>query len=87
MALQPGEEIGEEMHDEKDQPSEPMWTLFFKLHTGPVVPATIRGLTHDRQRHHAEKKSEENPCKTGASTQAPGLPVSSLYEGKSGGHR
>lgn len=28
--------------------SEPMWTLFFELHTGPVAQATIRGLTHDR---------------------------------------
>jgi hypothetical protein len=28
--------------------SEPMWTLFFELHTGPVAQTTIRGLTHDR---------------------------------------
>lgn len=28
--------------------SEPMWTLFFELHTGPVAKAAIRGLTHDR---------------------------------------
>ena len=27
---------------------EPMWTLFFELHTGPVAQATTRGLTHDR---------------------------------------
>lgn len=27
---------------------EPMWTLFFELHTGPVAQAAIRGLTHDR---------------------------------------
>ena len=28
--------------------SEPMWALFFELHTGPVAQAAIRGLTHDR---------------------------------------
>lgn len=28
--------------------SEPMWTLFFELHTGPVAQATIRGLSHER---------------------------------------
>jgi hypothetical protein len=28
--------------------SEPMWTLFFELHTGPVAQVTTRGLTHDR---------------------------------------
>ena len=28
--------------------SEPMWTSFFELHTGPVALTTIRGLTHDR---------------------------------------
>lgn len=28
--------------------SEPMWPLFFELHTGPVAQATTRGLTHDR---------------------------------------
>jgi len=28
--------------------SEPMWTLFFELHTGSVAQAAIRGLTHDR---------------------------------------
>lgn len=28
--------------------SEPMWTLFFELHIGPVAQATTRGLTHDR---------------------------------------
>ena len=28
--------------------SEPMWPLFFELHTGHVAQATTKGLTHDR---------------------------------------
>ena len=46
--------------------SEPMWTLFFELHTGHVAQATITGLTHDRWKRHADKSpSQESPCKTG----------------------
>ncbi len=34
---------------EQTKLSEPMWTLSFELHTGPVAfMATITGLTHDR---------------------------------------
>jgi hypothetical protein len=34
---------------------EPMWTLFFELHAGPVAKATITGLTHDRSMRRAAK--------------------------------